>query len=106
MNVILIAVIVLGVVGLVSAVVLFLASKKFAVWEDPRIKQVSEVLPQANCGGCGYPGCSGFASACVKAAEGGDLSGLNCAPVKPKSSRSIPARHRIAGTSANAMVIP
>lgn len=80
MNVILIAVIVLGVVGLVSALVLFLASKKFAVWEDPRIKQVSEVLPQANCGGCGYPGCSGFASACVKAAEGGDLSGLNCAP--------------------------
>mgnify|MGYP003489182916 CR=1 FL=1 len=51
MNVILIAVIVLGVVGLVSAVVLFLASKKFAVWEDPRIQQVSEVLPQANCGG-------------------------------------------------------
>ena len=80
MNVILIAVIVLGVVGLVSAVVLFLASKKFAVWEDPRIQQVSEVLPQANCGGCGYPGCSGFASACVKAAESGSLSDLNCAP--------------------------
>ena len=80
MNVILIAVIVLGVVGLVSALVLFLASKKFAVWEDPRIKQVSDVLPQANCGGCGYPGCSGFASACVKAAEGGSLSDLNCAP--------------------------
>jgi Na+-translocating ferredoxin:NAD+ oxidoreductase RNF subunit RnfB len=75
MNVILIAVIVLGVVGLVSAVVLFLASKKFAVWEDPRIRQVSEVLPQANCGGCGYPGCSGFADACVKA---GSLEGKLC----------------------------
>ena len=50
MNVILIAVIVLGAVGLVAALVLFVASKKFAVWEDPRIKQVSEVLPQANCG--------------------------------------------------------
>ena len=80
MNVILIAVIVLGAVGLVAALVLFVASKKFAVWEDPRIKQVSEVLPQANCGGCGYPGCSGFASACVKAAESGSLSDLNCAP--------------------------
>ncbi len=80
MNVILFAVIVLGVVGLVSALVLFLASKKFAVWEDPRIGQVSEVLPQANCGGCGYPGCSGFASACVKAADGGSLGDLNCAP--------------------------
>ena len=51
MNVILIAVIVLGLVGLISAVVLFVASKKFAVYEDPRIKQVGEVLPQANCGG-------------------------------------------------------
>lgn len=80
MNVILIAVIVLGLVGLISAVVLFVASKKFAVYEDPRIKEVGEVLPQANCGGCGYPGCSGFAAACVKAAESGSLSDLNCAP--------------------------
>lgn len=80
MNVILIAVIVLGGIGLVSAMVLFVASKKFAVHEDPRIAQVAEVLPQANCGGCGYPGCSGFANACVKAADGGSLGDLNCAP--------------------------
>ena len=65
MNLILIAVIVLGAIGLVSALVLFLASHKFAVHEDPRIAQVAEVLPQANCGGCGFPGCSGFAAACV-----------------------------------------
>ena len=75
-----IAILVLGVIGFLSAIVLFLASKKFAVWEDPRIKQVTDLLPQANCGGCGYPGCSGFASACVKAAENGGLNGLNCAP--------------------------
>jgi len=37
------------------------------VYEDPRIAKVGEVLPQANCGGCGYPGCSAFADACVKA---------------------------------------
>lgn len=78
MNVILIAVIVLGGIGLVSALVLFLASKKFAVHEDPRIGQVSELLPQANCGGCGYPGCAGFAGACVKAADGGSLEGMLC----------------------------
>lgn len=78
MNVILIAVIVLGAIGLVSAVVLFAASKKFAVFEDPRISQVSAVLPQANCGGCGYPGCSGFANACVKAADAGSLDGYLC----------------------------
>lgn len=75
MNLILIAVISLGAIGLISAVILFVASKKFAVYEDPRIAQVAEVLPQANCGGCGYPGCSGFADACVKA---GSLEGKLC----------------------------
>lgn len=49
MNVILIAVISLGAIALVLAAVLYVASKKFAVYEDPRIAQVSEVLPQANC---------------------------------------------------------
>ena len=75
MSLILIAVISLGAIGLVSAAILFVASKKFAVYEDPRIAQVAAVLPQANCGGCGYPGCSGFADACVKA---GSLEGKLC----------------------------
>lgn len=78
MNLILIAVIVLGGIGIISALVLFAASKKFAVHEDPRIAQVAEVLPQANCGGCGYPGCAGFAGACVKAADAGSLEGHLC----------------------------
>lgn len=99
MNVILIAVIVLGLVGLISAMVLFVASKKFAVYEDPRIKQVGEVLPQANCGGCGYPGCSGFAAACVKASESGSLSELNCAPGGQKVMEQVAA---ILGLQASA----
>ena len=75
MNVILLAVISLGGIGIVAAIVLFAASKKFAIYEDPRIAKVAEVLPQANCGGCGYPGCNGFAEACVKA---GSLEGKLC----------------------------
>ena len=75
MNTILIAVIALGLTALVLAAVLFVVSKKFAVEEDPRVGQVAEVLPQANCGGCGFPGCAGFADACVKA---GSLDGLMC----------------------------
>lgn len=75
MDLILVAVISLGAIGLISAIVLFIASKKFAVYEDPRIGEVAEVLPQANCGGCGYPGCAGFAEACVKA---GSLEGKLC----------------------------
>ena len=75
MSLILVAVISLGAIGLISAVILYVASKKSAVYEDPRIAQVAEVLPQANCGGCGFPGCSGFAAACVKA---GSLEGKMC----------------------------
>ena len=78
MNFLLIAVIVLGAIGLVAAIVLYAASKKFAVYEDPRIGQVTALLPGANCGGCGFPGCSGMADALVKGADAGSLEGLNC----------------------------
>ncbi len=73
-----IAVVVLGAVALLASVVLYVCSKKFAVNEDPRLAQVSAILPQANCGGCGFPGCSGMADALVKAADAGSLEGLNC----------------------------
>ena len=72
---ILIAVISLGAIGAIGAVFLYAASKKFEVYEDPRIAEVQEALPGANCGGCGYPGCGGFAAACVKADS---LEGLLC----------------------------
>ena len=75
MNLILIALIVLGVIGAIGALVLHLVAKKFYVYEDPRVGQVEEVLPGANCGGCGFPGCHGMADACVKAAS---LDGLMC----------------------------
>ena len=78
MSFILVAVMVLGGIGLVAALVLFVCSKKFAVKEDPRIGQVAALLPQANCGGCGFPGCSGLADAIVKAADKGSLEGLGC----------------------------
>lgn len=78
MNFILIALIVLGSIALVAAVVLYVCSKKFAVHEDPRLAQVTAILPGANCGGCGYPGCSGMAAALVKGADAGSLDGLFC----------------------------
>lgn len=75
MNLILIALIVLGVIGAVGSLVLYLVAKQFYVYEDPRVGQVEEVLPGANCGGCGFPGCHGMADACVKATS---LDGLLC----------------------------
>jgi RnfABCDGE-type electron transport complex B subunit len=72
---ILYAVLSLGVLGATGAMILYVASVKFKVDEDPRIAMIQDALPGANCGGCGYPGCGGFANACVKAES---LDALNC----------------------------
>jgi formate dehydrogenase beta subunit len=56
---------VMGGLGVVIGVVLALASKIFYVYVDPKIEAVEDALPGANCGGCGYPGCSANAVAIV-----------------------------------------
>lgn len=56
----------LSVLGVVSAVILFFIAQKFKVIEDPRIDQIAEILPAANCGGCGFAGCRNFAESIVK----------------------------------------
>ena len=73
MSVLLSAVATLGAIGAGSAAILYLVGRKFHVEEDPRIEEVQEALPAANCGGCGFPGCASFASACVKAETMDDL---------------------------------
>lgn len=60
------AVITLSTTGFVAGLGLLYASKKFAVEKDPKIAEVGEILPGANCGGCGFPGCSALAEAIVK----------------------------------------
>ena len=92
MNFILIAVLVLGAIALIAALVLFGVSKKFAVEEDPRLGQVGEILPGANCGGCGFAGCSGMAAALVKGADAGSIDGLMC-PVGGAGQGSRPFRY-------------
>ena len=76
---ILIAIGILGGLGLVFGLVLAIASKVFYVETDPRLDQLNESLPGANCGGCGYAGCGGYAEAVLKGeaaigkcASGGD----------------------------------
>ncbi|HSH53203.1 MAG TPA: Fe-S cluster domain-containing protein [Bacteroidales bacterium] len=72
---ILFTIISLSAIGAGAAIILYFVAQKFKVYEDPRIDQVEEALPAANCGGCGYPGCRGFAEALVKA---DDISELYC----------------------------
>ncbi len=73
MNLILLSIIVVGSLGLLAGVILFFTAQKFKVYEDPKIDEVEEALPAANCGGCGFPGCRNFAEACVKAENLDDL---------------------------------
>jgi len=55
----------LGGMSFLLALVLALANRKLAVAEDPRIDTVEDMLPHANCGACGFPGCRAFANAVV-----------------------------------------
>ncbi|WP_088339693.1 Fe-S cluster domain-containing protein [Robiginitalea sediminis] len=69
------SIILLGALGVIAALVLYVVSKKFHVYEDPLIAEVEELLPAANCAGCGFPGCRAFAEKLV-ATE--DISELFC----------------------------
>src|SRR5512145_2572747 len=66
-------ILVLSFLGLLSAIVLYFVAQKFKVFEDPRIDTVTDVLPGANCGGCGFAGCRNFAETLVKAEETNNL---------------------------------
>ncbi len=59
------ALIALGGLTVVLALMLILANKKLYVYEDPRIDVVEDLLPHANCGACGQPGCRPFAELLV-----------------------------------------
>lgn len=65
----------LAAIGIVAAVILYVVSKKFYVYEDPLIAEVEDILPAANCAGCGSPGCKAFAEKLVAT---DDISELFC----------------------------
>lgn len=60
--------VILGGVGLFFAALIAVTNRKFRVWEDPRIDVVAGLLPGANCGACGQPGCRAFAEQAVQGA--------------------------------------
>lgn len=74
-DIIIYAVVSLSIIGIAAAVILYFIAQKFKVIEDPKIDEVEEVVPGANCGGCGYAGCRAFAENIVKS---GTLEGFNC----------------------------
>ncbi len=66
MKTILLSIAVLGVLGALFGAILAFASKIFHVEVDPKQEAVRECLAGANCGGCGYPGCDGYAAAVAR----------------------------------------
>lgn len=82
---IVIPVIILGVLGLVFGALLGMAAKALKVEKDERIEQVLELLPGANCGGCGYAGCSALAEAIAK----GEAEPTKCPGTKKENVEKI-----------------
>ena len=85
MEAIMMPVAVLGITGVLMGLFLAYASKKFEVEVDPKVEAILAILPGVNCGACGYPGCSGYASGV--ALEGAKMT--LCAPGGPKVAAKI-----------------
>jgi len=65
-----------GGLALLFGIILGFSAKKFAVESDPKVDRIIKVLPGANCGGCGFPGCGVFAERVVT----GEASYNGCSP--------------------------
>ncbi|MBL8029141.1 MAG: RnfABCDGE type electron transport complex subunit B [Fibrobacteres bacterium] len=71
------AIIIVGGVAAISGLAIGIISRAFAVKENPLKAAIEECLPGANCGGCGYPGCAGYAQAL---ADGKTTDTAACSP--------------------------
>ena len=93
----LIPALILGGSGILAGVLLTVAAKVFYVKVDERIEKISESLPQANCGACGFAGCSDYASAII---QNGAATNL-CRPGGASAAEKIAA---ILGTAASEVI--
>ena len=59
-------ILIVGIIGLLAGVILAVASIVMAVPKDEKAEALEEILPGANCGACGFSGCSGYAAAMAK----------------------------------------
>ncbi len=97
MNAMLLAIALLGGMGLVGSVVIVGASKALATDEDERLGTLVEILPGANCGSCGYPGCEGYAKAM--------LDGAACNACGPGGAEVAARLAEVLGTDAGEVTV-
>lgn len=88
MQVLIYSILILGAIGCIGAIVLYLTAQRFRVAEDPRVDEVSSLLAGANCGGCGFSGCRAFAAEAVRR---GNLKGMHCPVSTPATMARIAA---------------
>ena len=80
------AVLVMLVIGALLGLLLGVAGKFLAVPVDPRVETVTAMLPNYNCGGCGYAGCAGLAEGLVN----GEVKKVSqCKPSKEDVRQNI-----------------
>ena len=84
LNAILFPILVVGGLGVLFGIILGIAAIKFRVERDPKIDSIREALPGANCGGCGFAGCSGLAAAIAKGEAEVNACPVGGAPVAAK----------------------
>ena len=91
---------VMGGLGVVFGALLAFASQKFFVKVDERQSRIRELLPGANCGGCGFPGCDGYAEACAS----GNAKLNKCAAGGPDVAAKIAEIMGVAAEAAEPVV--
>ncbi|MDO5311702.1 MAG: RnfABCDGE type electron transport complex subunit B [Clostridia bacterium] len=89
MSQILIPILIVGGMGIIFGVLLGAASKIFAVKTDERVPKILEALPGANCGGCGFAGCSAYANALVSGGVKPNMCPVGGAAVAEKISEIL-----------------
>ncbi len=94
MDIIIYSILVIGGIGLIFGLILSYAGEKLKVEVDPKIEEINDALPGANCAGCGYTGCMAFAEAVVE----GKVSPSGCPVGGDDTTNSI---SEILGVEAN-----
>lgn len=101
------ALLALGVLALLFGALLGYSAIRFKVESDPLVEQIDDILPQTQCGQCGYPGCRPYAEAIANGDEinkcppGGEatikkLAELMGVEAKPLNAAQEPAVKRVA----------
>lgn len=88
MSIVLLSTICMGAIAFAGGIMLFIASKKFAIIENPLIDEVEALLPGANCGGCGFAGCRAFAEAFVNKKD----TALKCPVAGGEAMKALAAK--------------